>query len=195
MNSDSRDVSVIDVTAARAVGTIPLPEKPEAAVLDGRDHLYVNLEASARVAVIDIVARRVTRWYPLPGCVEPTGLAYDPVADLLIAACHNGVAKLIDARSGADRGSVAIGRDADGAIFDPRHRRVFIPAADGTLTIFDLDEAGHAIVLDRLATVAGARTAALDASTGRIYLAANVPTSGTDASRKRRPFRIVVVAP
>ncbi len=195
MNSESHDVSVIDVEAARRVGTIPLPEKPEAAALDGRGHLYVNLEASARVAIIDTATRRVTGMHALAGCVEPTGLAYDPVSGLLIAACHNGLAKLVDARSGEDRGSVPIGRDADGAIFDPQHRRVLIPAADGTLTIFGLDAAGHAQVLAHLATVAGARTAALDASTGRIYLAANLPGSGAEQRGLRKPFQIVVVAP
>ncbi len=195
MNSDSHDVSVIDVAAARRVGTIPLAEKPEAAVLDGHGHLYVNLEKSARIAIVDIATGRVTGRHALPACVEPTGLAYDPVSGLLIAACHNGLAKLIDARSGEDRGAVAVGCDADGAIFDPQHRRAFIPAADGTLTIFDLDETGHATVLAHLATVAGARTAALDASTGRVYLATNVPGTGQDAGNPRKPFRILVVAP
>ena len=190
MNTGSLDVSVIDVARATAVATISLGARPEGAAVDGSGRVYVNLEDKAQIAVIDSSTRRVVATHGLPGCIEPTGLAFDPIARLLIAACHNRVAKLIDAASGEDRGTVGIGKDADGAIFDAGRRLVYVPSADGVLTIFRLSAGGQPTMIASLATAPGARTAALDERSGRIYLAAN---SGATATREA--FQLVVVAP
>lgn len=197
MNAKSADVTAIDVGRRTSVATIPVGGKPEAAVSDGRGRLYVNIEDTAEVAVIDVASRKVVERLKLPGCHEPTGIAYDAAAGLLISACHNGVAKLVDARTGADRGSVAIGKDADGAIFDPATRLAYIPAKDGVLTVFRLGADGAPGPAQAVETEAGARTAALDPSTGRVYLAAQ--PSRLDAAGEDVPvpgaFKILVVAP
>jgi YVTN family beta-propeller protein len=192
MNTESKDISVIDVAQAKLVATIPLGTKPEAAVLDGKGRLYVNLEATAQVAIIDTATNRVIGHHALPGCVEPTAIAFDAVSNLLIAACHNGVAKLIAADSGKDHGAVPIGRDADGAIFDTRRRLTYVSAADGTVTIFRLSESGETKVMAHLQTAVGARTVALDEESGRLYLASPVIRKGAHAGKG---FQVLVVAP
>jgi len=188
MNSDSRDVSVIDMSCAAVIATIPLGAKPEAAATNGAGRLFVNLEDVAQIAVIDTRRLTVDRRIDLPGCVEPTGLAFDPVSHRLVSACHNGVAKLIDPESGADRGTVPIGKDADGALFDTQRRVVAVPAADGILTVFRLDETGQASDVVKVRTARGARTAALDDATGRVYVAGN-------GGKNRGPLKVLVVAP
>ena len=60
------------------------------------------------------------------------------------------------------------------------------------LTIFHLDEAGNAEVVARVETAVGARTAALDEETGRLYLAAPVERQGGAPSKA---FQVLVVAP
>lgn len=197
MNAGSRDVTVIDVRTATAIATIPMGGKPEAAASDGQGRVYINIEDTAEVAVVDVAARKVVGRKALPGCVEPTGLAYDAGTTTLISACHNSVAKLMDARTGTDRGSVTIGRNADGAIFDARRRLAYIPCNDGTLTIFHLDEKGSARVVDVVTTQPGARTAALDPETGRVYLAASQSTVDATGESVAIPgtFNILVVAP
>jgi YVTN family beta-propeller protein len=197
MNSDSEDISVVDIAKAAVVGTIAVGGKPEAATNDGKGRLYVNIEDKSQIVVVDIASRKLVQRYALPGCTEPTGIAYDADSGLLISACHNGVAKLIDARSGADRGSVKIGAQADGAIFDGGRNLAFIPCADGTLTIFELNAQGKATVVEVVRTEVGARTAALDPSTGRVYLA----TAKYKDDAKGEPvavpgtFHVLVVAP
>ena len=188
MNSDSRDVSVIDTACAAVIETIPLDAKPEAAATNGTGRVFVNLEDVAQIAVIDTHRLTVDRHIDLPGCVEPTGIVFDPVSHRLVSACHNGVAKLIDPESGADRGTVPIGKDADGALFDTQRRIVAVPAADGTLTLFRLDETGQASDVVKVRTARGARTGALDESTGRIYIA-------SDRGKAKGPLEILVVAP
>lgn len=197
MNSNSGDVTVIDIATRSVVGTVPLGGKPEAGVADGQGRVYVNVEDSATIAVIDVASLRVVARHALPGCEEPTGLAYDPASRLLIAACHNRTVKLVDAASGADRGSVVVCSDADGALLDERRHLVYVPCDDGTLTILSLDAAGTAKTIQAVQTRPGARTAAFDPDSGRVYLP--VATFETDASGERKlvpgTFAVLVVAP
>ncbi|WP_380874204.1 hypothetical protein ACFB49_46420 [Sphingomonas sp. DBB INV C78] len=197
MNGDSEDITLIDIATATAVATIPAGGKPEAATSNGKGRAFVNIEDANAIAVIDIAARKVATRYPLAGCNEPTGIAYDAATNLLISVCHNNIARLVDADTGADRGSFAVGAGADGVLFDADKRIGFVPCIDGTLTVFALDAKGKATVLQTIKTADGARTAAYDAKTGRLYL----PAATVERDDKgeyltaARDFSIVVVAP
>lgn len=195
MNGGSEDVTVIDPESARAVATIAVGGIPEAATSDGSGRVYINIEDTNEVVVIDIAARNVVARYPLPECHEPTGIAYDPATGLLISACHNNIAKLIEARTGRDRGSFAIGTGADGAIFNPGTRTGFVSCIDGTLTVFRLDEQGNAGIIQTVTTADGARTQAYDSQTDRIYLpAARVERNEAgEYLRAAEGFQIIVV--
>jgi len=195
MNGGSDDVTMIDVARRKAVGRIAAGGGPEGAVADGRGHLFLNIEDHNAIAVIAIAARKVVRQYPLRGCIEPTGIAYDETSGLLISACHNGVAKLTEAKTGRDRGSIPIGQGADGSIFDPTRRLGFIPCIDGTLTVYRLAPDGRAFVLQRLKTRDGARTAGYDSARDRLYLAAARVERDAKGNyvRARTDFRILTV--
>lgn len=197
MNWENEDVTLINVAREAVVATIAVGGKPEAAASDGEGHVYVNIRDTAEIVVIDVSRRRVARRYALPGCEEPTGLAYDPDTRLLVSACHNGTAKLIDAVTGTDRGSVRIGQGADGAIFDVPRRLVYIPCFDGTLAIFPLEREGRAGMVTTVNTQKGARTAALDGETGRLYLPTAEYRTDSEGKRHRVPntFTVLVVAP
>jgi YVTN family beta-propeller protein len=196
MNGESADVTLIDIARARAVATIPIGGTPEAAASDGNGRVYINVEDTAEIAVVDSKARKVVARHKLPGCVEPTGMAFDATTGLLMSVCHNETAKLIDARTGQDAGSVRIGKGADGAIFDARRRLVYVPCNDGTLWIFRLTTAGKAVPVQSLKTHPYARTAALDPETGRIYLPAIQRRADASGEMKRVPgtFQVLVVA-
>lgn len=194
MNTKSNDTTLVKIEngKAQAVATVLLGGRPESAVADGNGLVFVNIEDGAEVAVIDSKERRVTKRLKLEGCVEPTGIAYDSASATIISACHNGVARLVDARTGKSRGAVKIGSDADGAIFDSERRIGWIPADDGTLTWFRLETTGRVTIVDNVKTEPGARTAALDAKTGRVYLPVQQKKSEDDLAPGT--FRILVVA-
>lgn len=197
MNGGSKDITVIDVKTQRAVGRIGLGVTPEAGVVDGAGRLFVNLEETNEVAVIDIAARRITTRYALAGCDAPTGLARDPVSGVLAAACRNGVLKFIDSRDGHDRGQLEIGKGADTSIFDTQRRLGFVPCLDGTLTVYRLDDTGRVTSTQQLATRAGARTAAYDSTRDRLYIAvADVERdSAGKYLRARQNFQVLTVTP
>ncbi len=195
MNGDSEDITLIDIKAAKAVATIRTGGAPEAAAFDGKGRIYVNIEDTNEILVIDIARRKAVARYPLTGCHEPTGITYDAVTGLLIPVCHNNTAMLIDAATGAVKGRFAIGAGADGSLFDLKTRTGYVSCIDGTLTIYRLDEKGQVTVLQTVKTSDGARTAAFDPVTGQIYLpAATVERDDRGAYlRADKNFSVVVV--
>jgi len=171
MNAKDGSISIVDPRAAKVVATVSVGGSLELPALDGRGHLFVNVEDRNEIVELDIADRKLLRRIALPGCDGPTGLAY--AADgVLVSACGNGVAKLVRASDGKLLGDIPIGPRPDGAFVDPGRRRAYIPSGgDGTLAI--LDTSGP--LPRKVATVQtqrGARTGAVDLESGRVYLPA-----------------------
>jgi hypothetical protein len=107
----------------------------------------------------------------LDNCQHPTGLAYVN-SGILLSACGNGIAKLIRASDLKLLGDIPIGPRPDGAFADDARHRAYIPSGgDGTLAV--IDTSGP--LPRKIATVqteVGARTGAVDPSTGSVYLIA-----------------------
>lgn len=109
---------------------------------------------------------------------------------------------VIDYDSGKVLGLAAIGDSPDAAAFDPKHGLAFSSnGGDGTLTVVDASKPGFP-VLQTVKTEKGARTMALDVSTGRVYLITAqfgpTPTATADMPHPRRSvvvdsFEIIVV--
>jgi DNA-binding beta-propeller fold protein YncE len=171
-NRGGRDATIFDVAQARVVGTLKLPGAPEFAAADGNGHVYVNIATTGEVAVIDVLRKKITRRLRLHGCEEPTGLALDVEAGVLLAACSNGIAKAITTE-GRELASLEVGREPDAAILDARRRLAFIPSGgDGTLTVISLADRNDIKVVQRLSIQRGTRTGTVDPQTGKLYLPA-----------------------
>ncbi|MFL6862710.1 MAG: YncE family protein, partial [Allosphingosinicella sp.] len=166
--------------------------------LDGRGHLFVNVEDKNEIVEIGLARRNVMRHIALPGCDGPTGLTY-AASGTLISACANGVAKLVTAATGRVAGEIKIGPRPDGAFSDPARHRAYIPSGgDGTLTV--IDTSGRLPrAIGTVATQTGARTGAVDTATGRVYLpAARYAPAAAAGERPRMvpgSFEMLVVAP
>ena len=167
---------------------------------DGEGRIFDNIETTAEIAVIDAKARKVTGSYKLAGCEEPSGLAYAADSKLLISACGNGIAKIVQADTGKDIASVPIGRGPDAVIYDPRRKLAFIPCGrDGVLEVISLADPAHIAVVQHVATQVGTRTGTLDPATGKLYLMAfkndPKPVPGGRAARLPGSFEVLVVGP
>jgi YVTN family beta-propeller protein len=197
MNGDSEDVTLIDLARATTVATIPVGGKPEAAASDDKGRVYINIEDTAEIAVVDVAARKVVARYKLAGCHEPTGIDFDRASGLLVSACHNRMAKLVEAATGADKGTLTIAENADGVIIDVQRRLVYIPCKEGILSIFSLTEDGKAGNVQAIRTQEFARTAALDPKSGRLYLPVNRRVKKPSGEPEPVPgsFEVLVVAP
>ena len=170
MNVGSHDATAIDAALGKVVGTIPLGGRPEFAVTDGKGRLFVNLEDSSAVQVVD--TRTLTpgaRWPLAPG-TEPTGLAIDRERHRLFAVCADSLMIVMDSENGRVIDSLPIGRGVDAAGFDPATRRAYSSNGVGTLTVVQEDGPDSLRVLENVPTQPGARTMALDEKSHRVFL-------------------------
>jgi YVTN family beta-propeller protein len=189
----SADVTLIDAKAGKAVGSIPVQGILESSVADGKGRVYVNLEDKDEVGVIDIPGRKQVASYKLPGCHEPTGIGYDDKTGLLISACKNKVAKLIDAKTGADRGTIEIAGGPDAVLVDSQRRLAYVPCSEGYLVVIDL--AGKTPKkIASVVTAQGAHTGALDAKTGKVYVPVGRAPATDFGARAVPGFALLVVA-
>lgn len=196
MNAKGGTVSVIDVAARKVVRTITLKPALEFGVLGKDDMLYVNNEDLNEIESANLTTGKVGQTIPLPGCTGPTGLAYDEKTGLLISACANGKAAVVDAVSHRIVKLLDIGSGPDAVIMDTARRVAIIPCGrDGTLSIVSLDGAK---VVATVKSEKGARTGALDAADGTIYLptASFSPpvTAGARPAAVPGSFHIAVVS-
>jgi DNA-binding beta-propeller fold protein YncE len=196
MDAKDGDVTLIDPRSGSSPGRIKIGGELEFAAVDGHGTAYVNIDDQAKVAVLDIATLQVVARYPLPGCLEPTGLALDPVTGLLVASCYNGKAIALRARDGRLVAAFAIGKGPDAVIFDAARKMFFIPCEAGTLTILAEGAHGALAAYATVRTAVGARTGALDPKTGRLYLPAAELMSGPPGEHPGSvpgTFRILIV--
>jgi DNA-binding beta-propeller fold protein YncE len=196
MNAKDGTASLIDPRSAKLVATVTIGGGLELPALDGRGHLFVNVEDRNQLAEIDLKTRQVVRRIALTGCDGPTGLAFLP-SGYLLSACANKVATLVRAATGKLEGTLAIGARPDGAFYDPVRRRAYVPAGgDGILTVIDARGARPHVVAT-VPTQAGARTGTVDPATGRVYLPTARFTPPTEPGQRPKmvpgSFEILVV--
>src|SRR5471032_2563266 len=203
-NGRSANVTAIDATSRRVVGTLALSGKPEVAVADGRGQVFVNIEDKNSIAVIDAAAFTLSKYWPLGSCDGPTGLAIDRKSNRLFSVCHNRRMIVVDGSSGSIVKELPIGAEVDGAEFDAELNLAFSSNGDGTLTIVKNGGSDQLAVIDTVSTQKSARTIALDSTTHRIYLPAasfTPPLPPTPEQPKPRAsmipesFVILVLAP
>jgi DNA-binding beta-propeller fold protein YncE len=137
----------------------------------------------------------------MPGCDDPSGLAYADKSKLLISSC-NGIAKVIAADSGKEVASIPIGKGPDAVIYDPQRQLAFIPSGqDGVLDIISVADPAHIALVQRLPTHVLARTGAIDPQSGRVYLMSAEPDPSKPRGGGGRPtpkdgsFEMLVIGP
>ena len=200
MNGRSGDVSFVDPAAGKVVGSILLGGSLEAAISDGVGRAFVNIEDQNQIAVIDTRTKSVAARYVLPGCDGPGGLAYAKDAGVLIAACANKVAKVVNAADGRVVATLDIGAGPDSVLYDSQRRLAFIPCGrDGVLEVIAVRGPKDVAVLEAVPTQVGARTGAVDPATGDVYLATAKydppPMAGGRPTVEPGTFEILVVSP
>jgi YVTN family beta-propeller protein len=197
MNGGSGDVTLVDPKTWKAVGLIPVGGSLEFGASDGAGRAFVNVEDQNLIAVIDTKARKVVARYPLAGCKGPSGLAYAASAGVLIAACGNGVGKVINAATGADVATLTIGHYPDAVIYDRARQLAFIPCAlEGVLEVIAVRGPTDVAIVQSAKTGQGARLGAVDPKSGVIYLpAAHYVMTAGRPTPVPGTFEILMVAP
>ena len=200
-NGRGRNATVIDARTQAVLGTIPLDAKPEFAVSDEAGHVFVNLEDRNSIAEIDARGMRVTRTFQLPGCEEPSGLAFDRQHHRLFSVCSNNAMAIVDSSSGKLVRNAPIGAGPDAASFDAATQLIYASAGDGTLTILKEVTPDTFTLIQTLTTKPGARTMALDEGSHRVFLSTaqrepvDIKTPRTRPKVVPDTFEVLVFAP
>jgi len=167
------NVTVINPADGSIAGTIDLGGAPEQAASDGTGKLYVDLEDTDKIAVIDAKTLTMTGSYDLTGkgggCA---GLAMDTKNHILFAACRNPQNMVILTAEGKILTTLPIGAGTDGATFNQKTMEAFSSQRDGTLTVVKEKSPTDFEVEQTVQTMPSAKTLTLDAKTGNIFLIA-----------------------
>ena len=166
MGGDSASVGFINPQTDRLTATLPLGGSPEGSAMDGAGKMYVNISDRNEIAVVDTKAPRVLAEWKLTGCNDPHGMTIDPSHTKLFVSCPAGHMAVVSIARGRQIGLVRIGRGTDTAAFDPVHDIALSSDGDGTLGIV----ADRGAALGDAPTEKGARTMAVDPSTGRVFM-------------------------
>ena len=202
-NGRSKDVTVFDAASMQVVKTIAVPDKPEFAVDDGHGQIFDNIETEpGQMVVIDSGKLEVTHTWALPGCNSPSGLALDRKHRRLFSVCDDNVMVVTDADTGRQVAKLSIGAGPDAAAYDAERGLVFSSNGDGTLTVLKQNSADSYSEAQTVTTQKGARTMALDPSTGHAYTVTSefgpAPSATADAPHPRPAvipgtFSVIVV--
>ena len=167
-NGTSKNATIIDATRRAVVGTTALPGKPEFPTTDDKGTVFVNIEDKNEIVRLDAKTQQITATWPLAGCDSPSGLALDKSGARLFSVCDGKKMAITDSHTGKSLGTPTIGDGPDAAAYDSNQKLAFASNGEGTLTVVDAGKPGYA-VLQTLPTMKGARTMALDPTTGRVY--------------------------
>jgi len=201
-NSISKDATAVDVASGKAVGTVPLGGKPEAAASDGAGTIFVNIEDKSELVAFDAATLAVKQHYPLAPCEEPSGIAADVAHGRVFSGCDNKLIAVTDMKTGKVLAQIPIGEGVDANRFDPATGLVFSSNGEsGTLTVAHEDNPGKFTVLQNLATAEGARTMELDPKSHRVYVVTADRKPGTPTADRPKPrpvpvpgtFRLLVI--
>jgi YVTN family beta-propeller protein len=200
-NGRSKNVTVIDTSSRKVIATVALPGKPEFPVADGLGNVFDNIEDKNQIVRLDAKDPKVTATWSVSPCESPSGLAIDLDTKRLFAVCDEKKMVVVDSKTGKVVATPAIGDGPDATAFDAKNKLVFSSNGEGTLTVIDA-KGGSYKVVQTLKTMAGGRTMALDAATGKVYIVSAQmgprPTA-TEANPRPRPaivpdsFTVVVV--
>jgi DNA-binding beta-propeller fold protein YncE len=170
-NGRSANAVAINAADGKVAGTIAVGGKPEFAAGDDKGHVFVNIEDKSQLLEIDAQKLSVLHRWPLAGCKEPSGLAFDQKNRRLFSVCSNKKMAVVNADTGAVVATVPIGEDPDAAGFDPDTELVFSSNGEsGDLTVIHEDSADKYTVLENVPTKKYARTMAIDFKTHNIFL-------------------------
>ena len=170
-NGRSANATAINAADGTVAGTIAVGGKPEFAAGDDKGHVYVNIEDKSELLEIDAQKLSVLHHWPLTGCKEPSGLAFDQKNRRLFSVCGNKKMTVANADTGKVVAAPAIGEGPDAAGFDPDTQLVFSSNGEsGDLTVIHEDSPDKYTVVDTVPTRKYARTMAIDLKTHNIFL-------------------------
>jgi YVTN family beta-propeller protein len=198
LNHTGKSVTVIDAESGRVTATIALSGVAESGAADpGLGRVYVNIEDTGSVDVIDVTTHKVVATWKVAPAEEPTGMAIDTARHrIFVGGGPNQV--MLDGATGKVVASAKICDGTDATFFDAAASMSMSSCSDGHISIIKIGPGDTMTLAQTLDTRRGARTMALDPVSHRIYVAAQqmqpAPAGGGRAQAVPNSLRVFVYA-
>jgi hypothetical protein len=165
-------LAVLDAKSLEVLADIKLPGQPESFQLEkGRPRLYQNVPSVREVVVVDTDRNEVLNHFALKSAGANYPMALDEAGHRLFVGCRKEpMVAVLDTESGKEVAAVPIPGDTDDLFFDAKRERLYASCGEGYLAVIQRGEKDRSELLDKIATVKGARTSLFDGETGRLYL-------------------------
>jgi DNA-binding beta-propeller fold protein YncE len=202
-NGRSNDSTVFEAKTGEIVAaSIPVGGKPEFAQVDGKGHVYFNIEDKSEIGEIDAKSAALTKHFSIAPCQAPSGLAINPKNNYLYSVCGNKMMVVTDPVAGKVIAMPEIGQGPDGVAFDDGYA-FSANGRDGNITMVGETSPGKFEPVDTIMTQNGARTIGADQKAHKLYLPAAElgppppPPAGGGKAGRPQPipdsFMIIVV--
>jgi len=169
-NGKSNDFTIIDAKTGSALSaSVPVGGKPEFSQVDGKGHVFVNIENKSEVAEINAADGVVMKHYSIAPCDGPSGLAIDLAKNRLFSVCDK-VMAISDPAAGKVISTAVVGQDPDGVAFDDGY--AFSANRDGAVTMVGETSPGKYAAIAQIKTKVGAKTISADQKAHKLYLPA-----------------------
>ncbi len=158
-------------------------------VAQGQPRLYLVTPAPSQVAVIDIDKGEIVTSYPVKMAGGGHPLALDDATKRVFVGCRQApMLVVLDAESGKEITGVDIPKDIDDLHFDAKRKRLYASCGEGFVAVIKQADADHYEVVDKVATVAQAKTSLFDPETSRFFLA--VPRQAGKEGPEIRVYKV-----
>lgn len=193
LSGDSKRISFVDPARLIVRGTLATASaKLEASAADGTGRVFIAERDRNAILVVDARTRSIAAEWPVAGCAQPTGLAFDSDGHRLYVGCRGDhpVLAVVDAASGTGIATTDLGRGNDGVIWDAASGRVFAAnGVDANIVVYHATADG-ATLDHAFTTRPGARTIAYDPAHGTLFsvTAAGIVDPTRPVNRGPSPF-------
>lgn len=203
LNGRSSDSTVFEAKNGEIVAaSIPVGGKPEFAQVDGKGHVYFNIEDKNEIGELDAKNATLSKHYSIAPCDGPSGLAINPKTNYLYSVCGNKMMIVSDPVAGKVIATPEIGQGPDGVAFDDGYA-FSANGRDGNITMVGETSPGKFEPVATIPSQLQARTIGSDQKAHKLYLPAAEfgppPPAPAGGGRAGRPqalpdsFMIVVV--
>lgn len=191
-NGRSGDSTAIDAKTGDVItASIPVGGKPEFAQVDGKGHIYVNIEDKNEIIEIDAKNALVSKRYSIAPCDGPSGLAIG-AKSILTSVCGNKMAIVSDPAAGKVLAQPVIGARPDGVAFDDGYW-FSANGGDGNISMIGETSPGKYETVATIMTTAGARTIGSDQKAHKLYLPAAEYGAAAPAKDGKKAGRAPIV--
>ena len=145
--------------------------------------MFVNVTDHNEIDVVDRDSMKIVDRWPLQDVGENSPMILDEPNHRLFIVCRK-PAKLVvvDTETGKQIGAWDTAGHSDGMAFDPAHKRIYVPGAEGYIAVYQQKDADHYELIAKVPTARGAKTCLLVPELNRLYVAVS-PGEGKYGAR------------